>query len=49
MSKFAATYDDIEFVQQAVAQIPWGQNVVILDKITDDTERNVYFCGTLFF
>lgn len=47
MSKFAATYDDIEFVQQADAQIPWGQNVVILDKITDDTERKWYLNQTI--
>lgn len=47
MSKFAATYDDIEFVQQAVAQIPWGQNVVILDKISDDTERKWYLNQTV--
>ena len=24
MSKFAAEYEDIQFVQQVVAQIPWG-------------------------
>lgn len=47
MSKFAAVYDDIEFVQQLVAQIPWGQNVVILDKITDDTERKWYLSQTI--
>ncbi len=42
MAKFAATYQDIEFVQQAVAQIPWGHTVVLLDKFTDDTVRNWY-------
>lgn len=47
MSRFAATYDDIEFVQQAVAQIPWGQNIVILDKISDDTERKWYLNQTV--
>ena len=35
MAKFAATYSEQEFVQQAVAQIPWGHNIVLLDKITD--------------
>ncbi len=42
MAKFAATYPDAEFVQQAVAQIPWGHAVVLLDKFTDDTVRNWY-------
>ena len=31
MAKFAAEYPDIEFVQQVVAQIPWGHNIVLLD------------------
>ncbi len=42
MAKFAATYQDIEFVQQAVAQIPWGHIALLLDKFTDDTVRNWY-------
>ena len=29
MAKFAETYPDEEFVQQAVAQIPWGHTVVL--------------------
>ena len=39
MAKFAAIYPDFEFVQQVVAQIPWGHNVVLMDKISDDTVR----------
>jgi len=42
MAKFAAVYPDREFVQQAVAQIPWGHNLVLLDKITDNEERVWY-------
>lgn len=42
MAKFAATYPDLEFVQQVVAQIPWGHNVVLLDKVSDADERNWY-------
>lgn len=42
MAKFAATYLDLEFVQQVVAQIPWGHNVVLLDKVSDADERNWY-------
>ena len=40
MAKFAATYPDAEFVQQVVAQIPWGHNVVLLDKVADAEERH---------
>ena len=42
MAKVAATYPDAEFVQQVVAQIPWGHNVVLLDKVADAEERNWY-------
>ncbi len=42
MAKFAAIYQNIEFVQQAVAQIPWGHTALLLDKFTDDTVRNWY-------
>ena len=35
-------YPDFEFVQQVVAQIPWGHNVVLMDKISDDTVRKWY-------
>ena len=42
MAKFAATYSEQEFVQQAVAQIPWGHNIVLLDKITDSEQRCWY-------
>ncbi len=42
MAKFASTYQDMEFVQQAVAQIPWGHTALLLDKFTDDTVRNWY-------
>lgn len=42
MAKFAETYSDAEFVQQVVAQIPWGHNVVLLDKVSDSEERCWY-------
>ena len=42
MSKFAETYPDKEFVQQVVAQIPWGHNVVIMDKVHTQEERAWY-------
>ena len=42
MAKFAEIYSDREFVQQVVAQIPWGHNIVLLDKITDMDEHKWY-------
>lgn len=42
MAKFAATYPDREFVQQVVAQIPWGHHIVLMDKIADPNEREWY-------
>ena len=47
MAKFAAIYKDEEFVQQAVAQIPWGHTVVLLDKISDSVIRNWYVEKTI--
>ncbi len=41
MAKFAATYPNEEFVQQAVAQIPWGHTVTLLDKIADDALKDM--------
>ncbi len=42
MAQFAETYPDEQFVQQVVAQIPWGQNIVLLDKVNDDNTRRWY-------
>ncbi len=45
MAKFAMSYPDEGFVQQVVAQIPWGQNVVLLDKVSDDEVRRWYIAA----
>lgn len=42
MAKFAAEYPDEEFVQQVVAQVPWGQNIVLLDRISDFEVKKWY-------
>jgi len=42
MRKFAETWGDEEFVQQAAAQIPWFHNCVVLDKVSNSTEREWY-------
>lgn len=47
MRKFAEEYPNFEFVQQLVAQIPWGHNVILLDKIKDIKEREWYINETI--
>lgn len=42
MRRFAEEYPDKTFVQQAVAQIPWGHNVRILDYVKNKNERFWY-------
>ena len=42
MAKFAEIYSDRKFVQQVVAQIPWGHNTVLLDKLSSPEERLWY-------
>lgn len=42
MRKLADSWEDFEFVQQAVAQIPWGHNIVILDKLSLLSDRKWY-------
>ena len=40
--KIRWTYPDCEFVQQVVAQIPWGHNIFLMDKIANPEERKWY-------
>jgi predicted nuclease of restriction endonuclease-like (RecB) superfamily len=47
MRAFAEAYPDKEFVQQAVAQIPWGHNVRILDQVKDSQAREFYIRQTI--
>jgi len=47
MRQFAEAYSDKEFVQQVVAQIPWGHNVRILDTVKEFREREWYIRQTL--
>ena len=42
MAKFAEAYPDREFVQQVVAQIPWGHNIRLMDKVSNPDERVWY-------
>jgi predicted nuclease of restriction endonuclease-like (RecB) superfamily len=47
MRAFAEAWPDEEFVQQAVAQIPWGHNVRILDYVKERRAREWYVRATL--
>lgn len=47
MRAFAHAWPDPEFVQQAVAQIPWGHNVRLLDTVKDPAEREWYVRQTI--
>ena len=47
MRSFADTWTDLEFVQQAVAQLPWGHNLVLLDKLSTQEARLWYAKKTI--
>jgi predicted nuclease of restriction endonuclease-like (RecB) superfamily len=42
MRKFAEEYPDPEFVQQVVAQLPWGHNIFLMDLVSDKQNRLFY-------
>jgi predicted nuclease of restriction endonuclease-like (RecB) superfamily len=42
MRQFAETWPDPEFVQQAVAQIPWGHHLVLMSKLSSRDQRLAY-------
>jgi predicted nuclease of restriction endonuclease-like (RecB) superfamily len=47
MRSFAEQWSEIEFVQQAVAQIPWGHNILIITKCSSVDEARFYVAQTL--
>lgn len=47
MRALAEAWPDEQFVQQAVAQIPWGHNVRILDYVKDAAQRECYVRATI--
>lgn len=42
MRTFAEAWPDFEIVQQAVAQLPWGHNVLLLNRIKEQEARLFY-------
>lgn len=47
MRKFAEAWPERNFVQQTVAQIPWGSNLTLLEKLKDSETRAWYAQKTL--
>lgn len=47
MRAFAEAWPEREFVQQAVAQLPWGHNLVLLDRLNAPGERRWYAAKAL--
>lgn len=47
MRAFAEAWPDTQFVQQAAAQLPWGHNLVLLDKLNTAEERRGYIAQAL--
>jgi predicted nuclease of restriction endonuclease-like (RecB) superfamily len=46
MRSFAEEFPDLQFVQQAVAQIPWGHILQILQRLKDPASREFYIRHT---
>ncbi len=42
MRAFAQSWTDIEFVQQLLHKLPWGHNLVLLDKLDTEERRRWY-------
>lgn len=47
MKKFYLEYKDNELMQQAVAQVPWGHNILLMTKIKDIDIRKIYIDAVL--
>ncbi len=47
MRKFAEEYPDVTFVQQVVAQLPWGHNIFLIDLVPDQQTRLFYIKETI--
>ena len=47
MKKLYREYRDYEKVQQLVAQLPWGHNVLLMEKIKDISVRKIYMRATI--
>ena len=46
MRKFSEVYPDFSIVQQVVAQLPWGHNIALIDKI-DTNEQRIWYANKI--
>ena len=49
MRRFYIEYKDLKNLRQLVAEIPWGQNLVIMSRLKDMKEKKFYIRGTIQF
>lgn len=49
MRRFYIEYKDLKNLQQLVAEIPWGHNLVMMSRVKEIEEREFYIRGTLQF
>lgn len=47
MRQFAIEYNDKQFLQQPIGEIPWGHNITIFSKLKDNNERFWYIHKTI--
>ena len=47
MKQFYLEYKDKPILQQLVAEIPWGHNLIIMNKIKDEKEKEYYIKNTI--
>ena len=47
MRNFYLSYKDNEKLAQAVREISWGQNILIFEKLKDDTQKEYYIKNTI--
>ena len=47
MRNFYLSYKENEKLAQAVREISWGQNILIFEKLKDDTQKEYYIKNTI--
>lgn len=47
MQQFASIWTQVQIVQQLVSQIPWGHNVILMQKLNDPAQRQWYAQATI--
>ena len=47
MAQFASIYNNLEFTQQPVAQLPWRHHIVLMNRVKNNNERKWYIARTI--